>query len=451
MKKIFYHLITVMIISIVHLLTACDSFLDEKPNTGLVVPDNLEDIQALFDNDYVMNRNADLGEIASDDYMITTAEWESWNETARNAHVWNEEIFPSGRSVAWNNLYQQVFYANVALEQLDKIRVDKDELQWNQIYGRALVYRASAFYNLLKIFTMPYHIAPEDFGIPIKLEADVNKLVGRASISQSYGQVLQDLENSIPYLPDKVPVTTRPSRQAAYGLLSRVYLTMGDYEKVLEYTGKALDLQAELMDYSTLNASGPFGFSGLNKEIIYCSYFSSGSVAYTSDAFIVPELYGEYGSGDLRKDLFFTSPNEEGLVKFKGTYMGNLYQFDGIATDELLLSRAEAAVRLGDDALALRCLNLLLEHRYEDGLFEEVSGLSGEELLGKILQERRKELVFRGLRWEDLRRLTGSSYEKTIVRQLGDLTYQLKPGDAKYAFPIPLDEIQLNGIPQNPR
>lgn len=288
-------------------------------------------------------------------------------------------------------------------------------------------------------------------GIHIRLEADVNKLAGRSGISECYQQVIGDLEQALPYLPDKVPVTTRPSKQAVYGLLSRVYLTMGNYEKVLESTGKALDLNAELMDYAALNSSGPFGFTGLNKEIIYCSYFSSGSVAYTSDAFIVPELYDEYGPGDLRKDLFFTAPNEEGQVKFKGTYMGNLYQFDGIATDELLLSRAEAAVRLGDDALALGCLNELLEHRYEDGAFEEVSGLAGEELLGKVLRERRKELVFRGLRWEDLRRLSGSRYEKTIVRQLGDLTYRLNPGDAKYAFPIPMDEIQMNGIPQNPR
>lgn len=145
MKNITNPILTIMIISIIHLLSSCQDFLDEKPSTDLVVPDNLEDIQALLDNEYIMNRNSDMGEVASDDYFISKQEWESWNEITRNAHVWADIISPTGRFVSWNSLYEQVFYANVALEQLDDIVPDSNEqVDWDRLRGSALFYRSSA-------------------------------------------------------------------------------------------------------------------------------------------------------------------------------------------------------------------------------------------------------------------------------------------------------------------
>ncbi|UCS93294.1 RagB/SusD family nutrient uptake outer membrane protein [Echinicola marina] len=452
MKNITNPILTIMIISIIHLLSSCQDFLDEKPSTDLVVPDNLEDIQALLDNEYIMNRNSDMGEVASDDYFISKQEWESWNEITRNAHVWADIISPTGRFVSWNALYEQVFYANVALEQLDDIVPDSNEqVDWDRLRGSALFYRSSAFYNLLRIFTMPYHLVNPELGIPLKLSADVNKLVKRSSIEDSYAQVIGDLEAALDLLPSRATIATRPSKQAVYGLLARVYLSMGDYQKVFDYTSLALELGNELMDYTSLEQGNTFGFKRLNEEVVYCSYFSSGSIGYSSDTFILSEIYKSYAAGDLRKSLFFTQPNQDGHVKFRGTYMGNLYLFDGVATDELLLNRAEAAVRLGNNEQALENLNYLLEHRFEAGKFEPIAGISGEVLLERILEERRKELVFRGLRWEDLRRLSGSQYEKTVTRDLDGEIYTLEPGSPKYAYPIPMDELQLNDMKQNPR
>lgn len=326
MKNITNPILTIMIISIIHLLSSCQDFLDEKPSTDLVVPDNLEDIQALLDNEYIMNRNSDMGEVASDDYFISKQEWESWNEITRNAHVWADIISPTGRFVSWNSLYEQVFYANVALEQLDDIVPDSNEqVDWDRLRGSALFYRSSAFYNLLRIFTMPYHLADPDLGIPLKLSADVNKLAKRSSIEDSYAQVIADLEVALDLLPSRATIATRPSKQAVYGLLARVYLSMGDYQKVFNYTSLALELGNELMDYANLEQGNTFGFKRLNEEVVYCSYFSSGSIGYSSDTFILSEIYESYAAGDLRKSLFFTQPNQDGHVKFRGTYMGNLY------------------------------------------------------------------------------------------------------------------------------
>ena len=73
--------------------------------------------------------------------------------------------------------------------------------------------------------------------------------------------------------------------------------------------------------------------------------------------------------------------------------------------------------------------------------------------LSKDLAERRKELIQRGLRWTDLRRLNlDPRFAVTIERVVQGATYQLLPNDLRYTFLIPNDEIFANGlIEQNPR
>lgn len=74
-----------------------------------------------------------------------------------------------------------------------------------------------------------------------------------------------------------------------------------------------------------------------------------------------------------------------------------------------------------------------------------------EAALELILNERRKELPFRGLRWSDLRRLNKEGYNITLQRKL-DKNYILPPNDRRYVLPIPHTVLNLNGnITQYPR
>ena len=124
--------------------------------------------------------------------------------------------------------------------------------------------------------------------------------------------------------------------------------------------------------------------------------------------------------------------------------------FTGFATDELWIVQAECKVRLGDLKGSMSDINHLLKHRYKAGTFIPFSLSESDEILTFVLKERRKQLFMRGVRWEDLRRLNKDPrFAMTLVRDIGDKRYELLPSDPKWVWPIPQNEIDLNGLEQN--
>jgi hypothetical protein len=100
---------------------------------------------------------------------------------------------------------------------------------------------------------------------------------------------------------------------------------------------------------------------------------------------------------------------------------------------------------------ALSDLNTLLVKRWTNGNFTPFTASSALEAQDTILEERRKELAFRGLRWTDLRRLNKEGANITLTRLLFGQTYHLSPNSPYYVLPIPPDVIALSGIQQNQR
>ncbi len=96
-------------------------------------------------------------------------------------------------------------------------------------------------------------------------------------------------------------------------------------------------------------------------------------------------------------------------------------------------------------------LNTLLQNRWRTGTFVPFTASNADDALMQILTERRKELVLRGIRWQDLRRLNKEDrFKITITRTIAGNTYSIEPNSYKYTFPIPDDVIQLSGMKQNP-
>jgi len=84
-------------------------------------------------------------------------------------------------------------------------------------------------------------------------------------------------------------------------------------------------------------------------------------------------------------------------------------------------------------------------------LSEKEESASTQGVLQLIIEERKKELVFRGLRFTDLRRLNKEDAGITLNRIVNGREYKLLPNSLRYTLPIPDDAIAGSQIVQNPR
>ncbi|MGN6600932.1 MAG: RagB/SusD family nutrient uptake outer membrane protein [Ginsengibacter sp.] len=455
MKKLISLLFATL--TVLHLLTGCMKYLDKKSNDAMVVPSTLKDLQGLLDDGFTMNQQTpSLPSSSSDDYFLPEQTASGMPTGYKDIYTWQIKTYNYQND--WSKNYLSVYNANVCLETLATLpRTSSNQLEWDNVKGSALFIRAYCFLNLLWEYAKAYNTttASADLGIVLRLGSDFNVASKRSSVEECYNQVIRDTKASLDYLPTHPLVVTRPSTAAAYGLLCRTYLTMGMYDSCLKYANATLALNNHLMNFNNDNdingsLSGPAPFSKFNKETIFYTIMNNTVFLHTYSAgFVDSVLYSMYDSSDLRKNAYFTTYN--GYQKFKGTYSGNRNElFTGIASDEIYLDKAESLVRLSKVAEGMDVLNQLLVSRWrESSAFIPLTAASKEEALIAVLTERRKELLLRGLRWIDIKRLNLEGYGIIPERSFGGMDYKLPPNDDRYALPIPTDIINLTGMKQN--
>lgn len=435
----------------------CKKYLEKKPDQSLVVPSTFSDLQALLDNNTVMNVaiSNGIGEASADNYYLPyttylalTTNWQ------RNIYIWESEIFFTDYPNDWSRIYRIINIANTVLEFVDKFeKTIQNQSQWANIKGSALFYRAEAFHRLAINFGKAYDAssASGDLGIPLRLTSDFNEATTRSNLQQTYERITEDLLRAISLLPVTAQHVMRPSRAAAHALLSRVYLSMRDYPKAGQFADSCIRITTNsLVDYSTYSASAPAPIAQFNSEVMFYSIGSIRNLG-SSRAKIDSTLYTSYASDDLRKGIFFNS-NGDGTFGFKGSYDGNtLNHFFGIALDEVYLNRAECYARTGNKDAAIADLNALMIKRWKSSTWVPFSAANANEALAKILVERRKELLMRDLRWMDIKRLNKEGANIILKRILNGQTFELSPNDNRYALPLPTFVIQSTGMAQNSR
>ena len=434
-------------------ISSCKKYLDAKPNLSLSTINSLEDLQALLNHTTVLNAaDPEIGEVECDDYYVSYANWQSADVDDQNLYYWDpNEIFDE-----WSSTYEAVYCANVVLDNISNFN-DVDSLsEYNSIEGQALFFRGFTFYKIAQIYspTLNATTQSEPLGICLRLTSSITAPSARSTVQQTYNQIIQDLSMAAKLLPVISTYKTTPNKAGAYGALAKVYLSMEDYTNAEKYADSCLSLYNTLIDYNTLSQTATYPFSLFNDEVIFHSEYQSSGILSNSSAVIDSSLRDLYQVNDLRSTLFF-AVNSDGTSSFKGDYSGNDYgypEFDGIATDEIYLIKSECEARNGDVADAISDLNTLLIKRWKTGTFVADTATNASSALSQILTERRKEFVFRNIRWSDLKRLNQDpNYAVTLTRNLNGTVYTLAPGDLRYESLIPASVISLAGIQQNPR
>jgi starch-binding outer membrane protein, SusD/RagB family len=448
--------IYILYVSFSLLLFSCSKYLEKKTDKSLSEPSSLKDLQAMLDHGSIMNDQApSSGEASSDNHYLPIASFNSMDEMSRRAYVWENYEYSSYPN-DWSYLYDVVNVANICLEKVETIeRTSLNSSNWGNIKGSALFFRAQSFLSGVWAFCKAYDVntSNQDYGMTLRLTPDFNMPSTRATIAESYDRIIRDLKDALPLLPATPTHVMRPSQGAAYGLLARTYLSMRIYDSAYKYADLCLQLKSDLMDFKTMsNLTGTSSpFIRTNPEIIFSNissvYMFLGVAPATGR--VDTTLYNSYNDADLRKKAYFRSLAPG--FSFKGSYSGSRsLLFVGLATDEMFFIKAECAARLGKRDEALTILNKVMLNRW-DKTFIPFTSSSAEEALSIILRERRKELIYRDLRWIDIKRLNKEGANIVLTRKIEQQIYQLSPNENRYALPLPSPIVSLTGMPQNPK
>lgn len=435
------------------ILASCEDFLDAKPDQSLVVPTTLADVQGLLDNTNVFNVQPVLPMLSSEEMWISDEGFNALGDPIEQAtYTWQEDPFLGGFGGDWVSPYQQVFYANVALQVLSEYSGEKNAF-YNSLLGSAYFLRAYAYSQLVFQFAEPYQKSGDNnliSGIVIKETADVNEVLRRSSLQESYEQILEDLSLAIGLLPESNEPKTRPGQAAALGLRSRMHLASFNYSQAADDALRALDIYTPRLDFNELEVEARRPFSRFDDETVFYSILSSVSFLRSNEVFMEPALMERFEEIDLRLPAYFDEV-PDGRFNYTGKISGDTRNFGGISVGELYLNAMEGLARTGRNEQSLALLNEFLSLRYSSESWVPLSGLDPKALLDRILEERRKELVGRGLRWFDLKRLNQEGEEIVLRREVKGQFYELLPNSLRYTFPIPQAEITRSGLEQNPR
>lgn len=150
----------------------------------------------------------------------------------------------------WMLGYKIIYMANTLIETLDETKADD-----RQILGEAYFIRAMMHLNLVTLYAKPYSYGRTELGIPLDTVSLVTA-IKRNPVGEVYDQIVLDLCKAASLMGASRGNAGYPSRDAALGLLSRVYLYMQQYDDciaiVTEMLGgadPATKLDANLANY----------------------------------------------------------------------------------------------------------------------------------------------------------------------------------------------------------
>jgi hypothetical protein len=467
-QKYYYILLFIFFISV----SSCRKYVEIEPQ-GKIIPGTVNDYQLLLNNSNVFNLSYGSVDYPTDDVaMLNDDLINGFDVQSLQIYKWGDLFYQANEDdPEWNLFYQQIYNANVAIEGLPNVKSGDENLK-AQLIAQAKVHRAYAYLCLVNLYAKEYYAssAATDLGVPLLTEAGYMQNLKRATVSAIYDLILSDLNVGVGVLPPLSKSKTAPSKSAAYALLARTYLYMGEYQKALDNANLSLGIQSTLFNLNPYVNAGagsglPDGFflptSQNNSEVIWMKASSDGGGTFP----LSPELMTLLGSKDLRTYFFtyYVGPGGDpiDIFRFPGTFHTYFAPFEtaagstqiGPTVPEMMLIKAECLARTQKGQAGLTVVNELRKFRFKPADYTALTAANDDDALLLILQERRRELFCKGFRLFDLKRFnTDPKLAKTITHPLKTQQLTLAPGSNRYVYPIPTKVINANPeIAQNPR
>jgi hypothetical protein len=477
-------------------LTGCSDYLEQLPDqrTELNTPEKVAELVASAYPKAVyitfleaMTDNAeDKGITASN--LINSKPWFFDDVPGRN------EDTPD---FYWFASYEAIASANHALEAIENAN---DQSLYNASKGEALVARAYAHFMLVTLFAKLYDPATADLypGIPYVTETEkvVIKKYDRKTVAYVYDQIEKDLTEGLPLIDNtsykegaaKYHFTT----VAAHAFATRFYLFKKDYKKVIEHADQAFPGTTILSNLRPVNSKEYLALEPLIKETNYTRADqpsnlllveapslwarSLRSYRYGFTFNILKKFvwegnpttgewsYSFYGATDY---LYIPKFREHFVKQDPNANIGVPYNMIPLfSAEEVLFNKAEANIMSGNYDAAINELNTFASTRIvinlDDKAYYDPSLHSltqkkirdfyntldtKEALINTLLDFKRVEFFFEGMRWFDIIRhnipVVHQSFDKKTIFELG-------PNNPHRIIQIP-QEAERSGVELNPR
>lgn len=372
-------------------------------------------------------------------------------------HAYRQANVPVG---LWEIPYRVINRTNVILGVIESGKLaDDKEKTLETAKGEALALRALCHFDLVITYGLPYtKNGGTTFGVPLALvEMAPDALPGRSSVADVYVKVIADLLEARKLLASKKEQTNGHfNLWAVEGLLSRVYLYMGNYDEAYKYAGNVIEKSPyKLLKREEYVAAWGEEYNSESVFDLHISDLSSGNrelLGYLIDtsgyAAVVTtkdfENLIKETPGDIRMELLKPAAAAGQFIidKYPGrkgsTAVNNVRV---VRLSELYLIAAESALKKGskDQAAA---------DKYYNAIVNRATGGSGNTpaTLDLIYKERRKELVMEGHRLFDILRLGITVKREGGHHFLSKAVDLIAPNvdDYRVILPIPQDEIDVN-------
>lgn len=470
-KNKSFKLICILLLSSV--LNACEGFLEVAPTGRTTTPVLFSDMDGMrsavhgmykelydfYDSELLM-----YPEVAGD--MVDVRMTSDPNSMIQQ---FNFNSDPSISTGAIEHIWLQGYFVLASVNNIlkyepdlsKKFELNRDEL--TQIRGEALFVRALCHFWLCNCYGQPYTYTEDasHMGIPIVTSipgADDN--ISRNSVNEVYDLIIDDLTNAIRCLENEIERDAHYiSLDAAKALMSRVYLYMEKWDKVIEYSDDIIantelsygDKYFKMFDYQEINNECIFRLSGFEHSSSLASAYSGKSmILFPADKFIA--LFDN--QNDIRLNLLQDKFEARVTTKYyPNESIGDERHSDPIVfrTSEMYLNRIEAYLNLStpDIKKAKDDLSILLARSLSIDKTEIVITTNDVDELKDIVDlERAKELCFEGHRFFDIIRkkqdLVRGENSHSLVKRID------YPSDY-FVLPISQKELDANlNIKPNP-
>jgi len=400
---------------------------------------------------------------------------QTWNFTANNSA---QEV-----TGVWGAAYAAINDINLFIDGMNAggKTVAGEPLATNYI-GEAKFLRALCYYEMLQIYARPYWDGNGSKpGLPIRLtgnKAPGDYKLARATVADTYTQILKDLDEAETAVPASYSTaalnTTRAHRNTVVALKTRVYLSMGLYDKVITEANKIVNATAPFAAATGVNnalqsdITKVFAPPYTTSESIFSMPFLSGAdvpgtqnqlgfyYGFQVNSSPVPGANGEFylsttgviadsawkSQTDRRRSFVVLHPTNgrRYLIKYTaGTPFADYVPI--LRYSEVLLNLAEARARFTNsvDPQAVALLNAVRNRSDATTTYTVASFATVGALTTAILQERNIEFLGEGLRSPDLLRLGLTIPAKGTVAAMPST-------DPRYIWPISANELLYNSL-----